>query len=65
MLEVHIPLPPGETMIQLRERVRAFCDSNRIPFEQAGQIPQALALFVEDEATRDVIKQGLTPSPPS
>jgi hypothetical protein len=65
MLEVHIPLPPGETMIQLRERVRAFCDTNRIPFEQAGQIPQALALFVEDEAIRELIRQGLSPAPPA
>ncbi len=62
MLEVHIPLPAGESMMQLRDRARAFCDSNRIPFEQAGQIPQALALFVEDEETRELIKQGLSPS---
>ena len=65
MPEFHTPLAPGETMIGLRDRVRAFCESNRILFEQAGQIPLALALFVEDETTRERIKQGLTPSPRS
>ena len=65
MLEVEIPQQAGESMANLRQRVRAFCESKRIPFEQAGQIPQALALFVEDEATRDLIRQGLSPLPPS
>jgi hypothetical protein len=59
MLEVHIPQQPGETMGDLRRRVRSFCESNRVPFEQAGQVPQALAIFVADEATREAIQQGL------
>src|SRR4051812_26100284 len=60
MLEVHIAQQPGESMSELRRRVRSFCESNRVPFEQAGQIPQALAIFVADEATREAVQQGLT-----
>src|SRR3954471_23742315 len=64
MLEVEIPQQPGETMANLRQRVRAFCESKRIPFEQAGQVPQALAIFVADEATREVVRQEfLAPAP--
>ncbi len=59
MLEVHIPLQPGESMIELRQRVRAFCEGKRIPFEQAGQVPRALALFVADAATRELLQQAL------
>jgi hypothetical protein len=60
MLEVHIAQQPGESMGDLRRRVRSFCEGNRVPFEQAGQIPQALAIFVADEATREVVQQGLS-----
>ena len=64
MLEVHIAQQPGETMTELRQRVRTFCESNRVPFEQAGQVPQALAIFVADEATRTTVEQGLAgPAP--
>jgi hypothetical protein len=62
MPEVHIPLEPGETMGDLRRRARSFCEANRIPFEQAGQIPQALALFVADCATSDLLQQALAPA---
>src|SRR5579872_1572659 len=57
MLEVEIPQQTGESMANLRQRVRAFCESKRIPFEQAGQVPQALAIFVADEATREVVQR--------
>ena len=64
MLEVEIPQQTGESMINLRQRVRAFCESKRIPFEQAGQVPQALAIFVEDEATREAVqREFLGPMP--
>jgi hypothetical protein len=57
MLEVEIPQQTGESMVTLRQRVRAFCESKRIPFEQAGQVPQALAIFVADEATQEIVQQ--------
>jgi hypothetical protein len=57
MLEVEIAQQTGESMVNLRQRVRAFCESKRIPFEQAGQVPQALAIFVADEATREAVQQ--------
>ena len=59
MIEVHIAQQRGETMSDLRRRVRVFCETNRVPFEQAGQVPQALAIFVVDEATREAVQQGL------
>jgi hypothetical protein len=60
MLEVEIPQQAGESMTDLRQRVRAFCEGKRIPFEQAGQIPQALAIFVADEATREAVQRELS-----
>jgi hypothetical protein len=57
MLEIEIPQQTGESMATLRQRVREFCESKRIPFEQAGQVPQALAIFVADEATREIVRQ--------
>lgn len=70
MLEVEIPQQAGESMTELRQRVRAFCERKRIPFEQAGQIPQALAIFVADEPTREAVQRelsgpvaGVAPSP--
>jgi hypothetical protein len=65
MLEVHIAQQPGETMSDVRGRVRSFCEANRIPFEQAGQVPQALAIFVADEGTREAVQQGLAVPIPS
>ena len=65
MLEVEIPQQAGESMANLRQRVRAFCESKRIPFEQAGQVPQALAIFVADEATREIVQQEFSAAIPA
>jgi hypothetical protein len=65
MLEVEIPQQTGESMTNLRQRVRAFCESKRIPFEQAGQVPQALAIFVDDEASREAVQQEFSGSIPA